>query len=633
MYLLIFFTLLGVSGTPGTTFSDDIVRQDTVFLDEIMVRAPGLEVVQQFQPVMMTRIDSVSLSAVSGGNIADLLRFHSPVFVRSYGTGSHTVSSRGFGGRQTQLVLNGFQVNHAMLGQADLSLFPVSQFSSVTMTSGAGSSAYGTGGVGGQIQMELHTARNFVEFSHRQGNWGLRGYEARAGYATENWWLVIGGLQQEAENNFPYFNMLRQRDEERQNNAYQQQYGLIGAGWHEGRWRINSMFWAGEKFSEVAGAATGMVSQAEQDDIFWYNISSVNYATDKGSWQLNHFSSRVQLDYRDPRSNINSESISRQSKWRLINQYAWDEFAFFSTGIEWSRTKVETNNYHGEPFQTVFSVFHHSEIKAFPEVRFFPSLRWDAHSETDNYLTGAMGINYETPINGLFLRGQGARNVTVPSMNDLYWTPGGNPDLKTEKSWSLESGLHYLQRVESLSLSASGTLYRIWFEDGIRWQPGSSGIWSPVNIEEINSRGAEILLRTAWQFRKFETSLSYTFAYTETTSPRLVNGELKELQLPYVPLTNHKVFAHAQWSFLFAGFGWEQPDVRFTTADHSSPFEPLSSYNLIMAQAGFSYSYQSLQLSGRWTVLNVGDAEYQIISGYPMPPRNHEFSLTLTYNY
>ena len=131
----------------------------------------------------------------------------------------------------------------------------------------------------------------------------------------------------------------------------------------------------------------------------------------------------------------------------------------------------------------------------------------------------------------------------------------------------------------------------------------------------------------------FETSLSYTFAYTETTSPRLVNGELKELQLPYVPLTNHKVFAHAQWSFLFAGFGWEQPDVRFTTADHSSPFEPLSSYNLIMAQAGFSYSYQSLQLSGRWTVQNVGDTEYQIISGYPMPPQNHEFSITLTYNY
>ena len=43
----------------------------------------------------------------------------------------------------------------------------------------------------------------------------------------------------------------------------------------------------------------------------------------------------------------------------------------------------------------------------------------------------------------LILKGNIARNFHMPTLNDLYWLPGGNPDLLHGEGFSFELGLAY----------------------------------------------------------------------------------------------------------------------------------------------------------------------------------------------
>ena len=53
-----------------------------------------------------------------------------------------------------------------------------------------------------------------------------------------------------------------------------------------------------------------------------------------------------------------------------------------------------------------------------------------------------------------------SRNFRFPSLNDLYFLPGGNPDLKKEEGWTYDAGIEMaVGKSEIYSFSASATLF------------------------------------------------------------------------------------------------------------------------------------------------------------------------------
>jgi outer membrane cobalamin receptor len=71
-------------------------------------------------------------------------------------------------------------------------------------------------------------------------------------------------------------------------------------------------------------------------------------------------------------------------------------------------------------------------------------LRKDFISDSDAPLIFATGINYKPfEAEDLIFKANVSRNFHTPSLNDLYWQPGGNPNLRPEEGYSSELSAVY----------------------------------------------------------------------------------------------------------------------------------------------------------------------------------------------
>ena len=68
--------------------------------------------------------------------------------------GTATPSFRGTGAGHTQIVWNGININHPMLGQSDLSLIPAGLIDDIQIYYGGASMPLNSGGIGGIINLE-----------------------------------------------------------------------------------------------------------------------------------------------------------------------------------------------------------------------------------------------------------------------------------------------------------------------------------------------------------------------------------------------------------------------------------------------------------------------------------------------
>jgi iron complex outermembrane receptor protein len=145
--------------------------------------------------------------------------------------------------------------------------------------------------------------------------------------------------------------------------------------------------------------------------------------------------------------------------------------------------------------------------------------------------------------NHLTIHSSIGRNYHIPSMNDLYWIPGGNSDLKPEDAVNLEVGLdikHPLIENSVLSFNFFSTETDNW----IRWQPTSSGIYVPDNLRKVETKGGEVMLKH--QFSKGKYKLRITAEYSFVTSQMIEAYHPYELQLvgkQLMHIPNHKAAA------------------------------------------------------------------------------------------
>lgn len=80
------------------------------------------------------------------------------------------------------------------------------------------------------------------------------------------------------------------------------------------------------------------------------------------------------------------------------------------------------------------------------------------------------------------------RNFRFPTLNDWYWNPGGDSNLKPEKSINSSVGLRYFNKIIQLEVLG------FWMNvtDQIVWLPSTSGIWYATNQSKFRSYGLEI---------------------------------------------------------------------------------------------------------------------------------------------
>ncbi|MCA1753046.1 MAG: TonB-dependent receptor, partial [Flavobacteriales bacterium] len=223
------------------------------------------------------------------------------------------------------------------------------------------------------------------------------------------------------------------------------------------------------------------------------------------------------------------------------------------------------------------------------------------------------------------IRGNVSRVYRLPGLNDLFWMPGGNPDLLPESGWSQELGIHHDRRFGESRLQASVSGFSREVENWIIWQPGAS-FWRPENLRSVWSRG--VLLRASW----IHSAAGFRFThraeadYVRSTNRDSQRGNDSSLghQLIYVPLVS------AMWEERIAFRKWglaatvQYRSERFTSADNSRSLDP---YALVHLQADYAFSVKGAKMRANITVQNLLNTEFVQVVNRPMPGRHFLLSL------
>ena len=145
-----------------------------------------------------------------------------------------------------------------------------------------------------------------------------------------------------------------------------------------------------------------------------------------------------------------------------------------------------------------------------------------------------------------------SRNYRFPTLNDLYFLPGGNPGLNSEQGVAYEAGLSFAVGKEgAYTLSGSASWYDQHIDDWILWLPTAKGFFSPVNIKKVHAYGVEIRADLAAALtRELKINLNGTFSW----APSINEGEPMSpadrsvgKQLPYEPEYSATATGRLSW--------------------------------------------------------------------------------------
>ena len=244
---------------------------------------------------------------------------------------------------------------------------------------------------------------------------------------------------------------------------------------------------------------------------------------------------------------------------------------------------------------------------------------------------------------GLYLKASVARNYRYPTMDDLYFKPGGNPDLRPERGFTYDGGLEgnvqFPLGLQDAFLSFKGNLsaFDSYITDWILWTPNAKGYWQPSNLKKVHNYGTEFTLTAElhlpfdWHF-----TLNGNYAYT----PSLNHSEDLDAadasygkQLVYVPLHSANLCARLRWRTWALTYQWYSYSERFTTTSNEVGYITgrLKPYYMSDLTIEKQFRWRRLQASLKAAIYNLLDSEYVTVLSRPMAGRHFEFFLEVNY--
>ncbi|MFW5831633.1 MAG: TonB-dependent receptor plug domain-containing protein, partial [Prolixibacteraceae bacterium] len=441
----ILFLLLSVA-----SFSQ--ITNDTVRIDEIRVLAK--KKVQE-SGLKITRPDSVARVSTITTDLSELISAYSPVFVKSFGRGSQaTASFRGTAATHTQVIWNGMNLNSPMRGYADLSLLPVYFTDNVYLLHGGSSMVEGSGALGGSIHLQNYTnwSSNFgLSAITEAGSFHTRKSFLKLMLGTENFKSVTRLFYESSENDFPFYNygVIPQREDTMRNADYQKS-GVLQEFYFR---RFSDRFltlriWYQKNdrnLPQLMSYEGGEREEFQKDEQFrvqyeWRKYSdelNYHFFTGLNSNQLHYFRSAPRFNF----VNENSKSVENSflNQFRIFRKFDEETYATLSINTNYYQAKVTDNKvnsgYDADRLET--SLMINLNLKPSDLFAAFILLRSENYDSEYVPLIPSAGLEWQflkkLP---LLLQMNAARNYHKPALNDLYWLPGGNPDLLAEDGYT-----------------------------------------------------------------------------------------------------------------------------------------------------------------------------------------------------
>ena len=645
--------------------------QEVVHLDDVQVVAQrrlkdvGVEI---------TKLDTVVLHENISLSMADILSKHSTAFVKSYGRATESlVEFRGTSPSHTQVTWNGMRINSPMLGTLDFSTIPAYFIDETNLYHGASSINLIGGGLGGAVEM--------VNLPVEKKGWGMQFVQGIGSFDTYDDFLRLTYTNQRftsstrvvystSDNDYKYTNHDKKTDvydqdgnwvtsyhpEERNKSGYfddfhvlQELYYDAGKGHQLGA----SVWWTHSK------RGLPFLSVDYKDDSDFKNeqrnntlrtVLSWNRMKDKMKWAMKagfayadigyeYFTTRQEMktSITSSRSYSNMAFLSAHADWMLSSQL------MMMGGVDVYGTHV--NSHDRSPFH-----IGKNFDKGRPEYHADVQVRWrpvEPFSLAAVVREEVYKDDWVAPIPALFadvilwkpwnvvVKASVARNYRYPTMDDLYFQPGGNPDLQPEKGFTYDMGVEFAVKKQRWTLKGNVTAYDSHIKDWILWTPNTKGFWEPSNVKKVHNYGLECSAEGSFLLMKdLKVSLAGNFAWTPSKNVgEQVNDNDASYgkQLCYVPKTSANINARLQWRTWTLAYQWSHYSERYTTTSNDVNYITgrLKPYYMTDVSLEKSFHWSSMECAVKGVCNNLFSTEYVTVLSRPMPRRNYEIYLTI----
>lgn len=633
--------------------------------------------------VQKTAFDSVALKENIALSMADILTFNSSVFVKSYGRATlSTVAFRGTSPSHTQVTWNGMRINNPMLGMTDFSTIPAYFIDNASLLHGTSSVNETGGGLGGLVR--LATTPDVGEGINAQYVQGIGSFSTfdefgRFTYGDDHWSVSTRVVYSSSPNDYKYVN------HDKKVNIYDDDHNIIGQ-YHPTERNRSGAYKDFHALQEI-------YYNTNKGDRFGLNAWFI-----KSNREL----PMLTTDYGDERDfeNRQRENTFRGVLSWDHNRSSWKAGAkagYIHTWMAYDYRREITEGNWAEMTRSrskVNTVFGQLEGEYTPARRWYFTANLSAHqhfvrSEDKNIilqdgdkaivgydkgrieLSGAFSAKWQPVdpiglsvvlreemfgdrwaplipaffIDGLISRkgnvmvkASVSKNHKFPTLNDLYFLPGGNPDLRSENGWSYDAGASFdigWTRPFPVSVGGSVTWFDSYIDDWIMWLPTTKGFFSPRNVKKVHAYGIEGKLNLAMEpFKGWVVDLNGSYSWT----PSVNRGEKMSpadqsvgKQLPYVPKHSASLTGRLTWRSWGFLYKWAYYSERFTMSSNDYTLTghlPRYFMSNISLEKGLSFKPVDLQL--KFAVNNLFNEDYLSVLSRPMPGINFEFFIGIT---
>ena len=628
--------------------------------------------------VQQTKIDSVSLKENIALSMADVLTFNSAIFVKNYGRATlSTVSFRGTSPSHTQVTWNGMRINNPMLGMTDFSMIPSYFIDDASLLHGTSSVNETGGGLGGAVKLSTRPANaNGFGVQYIQGIGSFKTFDEflRLTYGDSHWQISTRAVYSSSPNDYKYRNHDKKINiydedmniidqyypiERNRSGSYRDFHLLQEVYYNTGRGdRIGLNAWYIDSNRELA-----MLTVDHGEDTNFDNRQRENTFRGVVSWdhigenwklgtKAGYIYTWMAYDYKRDLGNGIMAHMTR-SRSRINTIYGQVDGEYY-IGEKWLFTSNITLHQHLVESRDKNIVLQDGNkgivgyIKARPELSGSVSAKWrpsDRFGASIVLREDMYGTKWTPLIPALFVDGllskKGniiakasiSRNYRFPSLNDLYFLPGGNPDLRSESGWTYDSGVSFaIGKQDTYSLSGSATWFESFIKDWIIWLPTTKGFFSPENIKDVHAYGVElkadldVALSKEWRL-----GLNGTFSWTPSINegePRTPADQSVGKQLPYVPEYSSTVNGRLSWKGWTFNYKWCYYSERFTMSSNdislSGKLPPYFMSNISLEKI---IPLRRVELSAKGVINNLFNEEYLSVLSRPMPGINFQIFL------
>ncbi len=663
VFISIFITLF----TFKTNYSFCQGIKDSVFnIKSVNVRADYLFKKDE-AGLTITHVDSLVFMEQITESLSGVLSGNTSVFIKDYGRGAlATASFRGTAASHTQVRWNGININSPMTGMVDFSLIPIYLIDELNLAHGASSLKYQSGGLGGVINISNQpnwTKRFGVKYIQGIGSYNTFNEYVKLTFGNKKWQCRTGLYHNQSDNNYSFINRRIKNFNPETGSFYYPKvknehadylmYGIM----QEAYWKVaenimwKAVYWGQEAdrsiptvLSYEGGKEANINNQTDEDHKatmetrFYFDQSNLKVRLGYDAKKLqyvsqNYVPGKGMIYMIDSDSKANT--FSGFTEYVISNKNNWH----FEVSLNYDKSNVDTYESVNKTFYKAdrdhISLFFSisKNIKERLNLNFMDRQDLVDGEVVDN--VPFLGFDYRLSKKGnLIVKGNIANNYHAPTLNDLYWQPGGNPNLKPEKGISGDFGFEYILDRPSVEVKSEITSYYSDISDWIIWLPSFKGYWQPFNIKRVISYGLEYNLNINGKVGKFSYKLLGGFAYTRSKNlgdSKKWGDNSNGKQLMYVPLYSGNALLSLNYSKTFIRYHWNSYSERFTTTSNStSKRDWLYPYYMNNITLGHDFHFKNkYRLIAQMKVYNLFDEQYRSVLFRYMPGRNYLLTLML----